>query len=43
MDPISGISLRITAEWVNKTIEWSIDILYGGEVTNPEAIAHLSR
>jgi hypothetical protein len=42
-DPISGISLRITQEWVNKSVEWSIDILYGGEVIIPDGLARMAR
>lgn len=41
-DPVSGLSMRITAQYVNKSLEWSVDILYGGEVIRPEAITRLT-
>lgn len=41
-DPLSGLSLRLTAEYVNKATEWSLDILYGGIELYPEGIARLA-
>jgi hypothetical protein len=40
-DPLSGLSLRVTVEYVNKELEWSLDILYGAAVIYPEMIARL--
>ena len=41
-DELSGLSLRVTAESVNRGVQWSLDVLYGGHVIYPEMIARMS-
>lgn len=40
-DPISGLSLRLTVEYVSKQVVWSLDILYGGAVVEGARIGML--
>jgi hypothetical protein len=41
-DSVSGVSLRMTIEYANKQVYWSIDMLYGGRVVYPEAIYRMT-
>ena len=40
-DAISGLSMRVTAEYIAKEVIWSMDLLYGGALIEPGRIVKL--
>ncbi len=42
VDTLSGLVLRMTVNYIEHQLQWSIDVLYGGKVILPEALVRLT-